>query len=299
MKTAMSILFILLVFFVSAQEFPPEKWQDFDWGKWEVKLSDSKKMDYLKKLIDSKYFEVPYFKTASDELKKYHLIDLDGDTRMDVIYAGRNPGGIETNNIAFFLNNGDSLELVVKLNGNIIELKRKDSKSALEFKILKSPCCAGYIYELEHYKFCGNKDCFEVYNPDEKFHNYSYSEVNNSKFCASLIAKYTYVNGLEIPGSIAAHDTLTTMKKVFLTIKPGKPDNINFNEQVDFSFGLHGNKAISVIDSGIQCVILSKKKGENQEGYYFIMLKNTNKINNYLSAYPGYHYGWVTSDGFK
>ena len=130
----------------------PSLWvsKPFDWSDWEVVISKEEKKVLLEKLVGNEFF----MNRSRFSPNYFHVIDLNGDQLLDVVYEGRNPVGGEIDNFAFFQNNGDDLLLTVKLTGTIVEMSRAKVHSPIKFKVWQWPCCAqqkSTLYEYEYY----------------------------------------------------------------------------------------------------------------------------------------------------
>ncbi|HYV93618.1 MAG TPA: hypothetical protein VE978_17720 [Chitinophagales bacterium] len=289
MKTLLLLTFGTIVIVTQGQDLPPKVIGIFDWTMHEVKLPEKQKLNYLNKLVGSKFFTPFGFSNDSD---KYHLIDFNSDGLMDIIYEGRNPPGIETDNVAFFLNEKDSLRLIVKLNGNFSGIEKSSTSSPIRFQIIKSPCCADYIYQIENYGFSKSGDCFIPKNSNDDFYQYAYGQVNDSSFCVTIKSHFAYVLGTDFPKELKSSDTVFTNAATYLTPIAMKPSDTDFKKD-GLYFHMTTNKAIAKIDSGTKCIVLAEKKSSVGKAYCFVMLINTNEEQNYLAGFNFYQYGWI------
>ena len=280
------------------KNFPPNKLSLFDFSTIEKVILDTLKLEILRKIVFTEYLLPSKFETnESHDFENYHILDFNADSRLDIIYDGRNPMGIETNNVVFFLNQGDSLRPVIKLNGDFTELKIKDHQLQ-SFQLIKSPCCADYIYKLENYEFNNSDDCFEPENGDDENYKYSYGQVNNPRFCVSLNSQFAYVLKTEFPTAIKSINNSIVTTKGFVTPRPLEPTSIDFEED-GMIFRHSDNKAFTELHKGIECQILSEKSHSNGETYCFITFSNIEKINNYMSNIDFEQYGWINKRNLK
>lgn len=195
---------------------PPDSMRSvFRFANFEEKVSDDEKLAILHRLVSSKYFDA-YIKTSeSYDFENYHIVDVNGDRFLDVFYDGREPNGIETNNLAIFLNDGDSLRLKVKLNGDILSLKFKNKKLQ-KLQIMKSPCCNNHIFYIETYEKSTTDSCFIPYVSSHEDYRYTYGEVNSSDYCFALTRAFRYLRGTEFPADIYVKDTMHTNKETYV-----------------------------------------------------------------------------------
>tara|TARA_B100000809_G_scaffold46738_3_gene41166 strand:+ start:1214 stop:2080 length:867 start_codon:yes stop_codon:yes gene_type:complete len=280
------------------QEFPPQKLEQFDFTSIETKVSANQKLNILKRLVFSEYLMPTEFKTTeSYDFENYHLLDFNADGKLDIIYDGRNPMGIETNNVVFFLNREDSLIPVIKLNGDFTKIEIQKSQ-LVGFQLLKSPCCANFIYRIEDYKFSYSNDCFEPINGNHEYYKYWYGQVNDFEFCVSLISKYAYVKKTEFPTKIEFNRSSIVTSKVYLTPKPSEPSNIDFKEY-KVAFNYMDNKAISQLPEGTICEVLSEKMNEKGNTFCFVVLVLNEEEKNYMNRIKFKHYGWLNKEKLK
>lgn len=277
---------------IKIKSFPPKRFKQFDFSLIENKISDTLKLELLRKIVFTEYLLATKFESnESYYFENYHILDFNADKKLDIIYDGRNPMGIETNNVVFFLNKGDSLIPVIKINGDFTKIEIKDNQLQT-FQLIKSPCCANFIYRIEDYKFNDFGDCFQPQNGNHENYKYSYGQVNDPSFCVSIVSQYAYVLKTEFPSRIKTIKTSSVSKKAFLTPKPLEPSNIDFEED-GVAFSYTDNKAISELPIGIDCQIISEKEDGNGNRYCFIVFSNIEKNNNYMSSIEFEQYGWI------
>ena len=272
--------------------FPPKEFHRFfDFSSIETTLSDSLKINYLKRIADSKFLvKSAITSSTSIDYENYHFLDFNADGQLDILYDGRIPSGIESNNVVFYLNRGDSLVPVIKLNGDFTQLQLKDQQLQ-SFQLLKSPCCASITYSLENYTFNASENCFETYVGSD-YYNSLYGQLNDPTFCVSISSQYDYILHTEFPDEIHMKQLATVTKKAFVTRIPLPATNTDFEEE-SYVFHTKENKAISHLNVGTPCVILSEKKDDMGNVHCFITFKNAEKNKNYLSHSPFQQYGWV------
>ena len=280
------------------KNFPPQKLTQFDFSSIEKKVSDTLKLEFLRKLVFTKYLLPTMFETnESYDFENYHILDFNADSRLDIIYDGRNPMGIETNNVVFFLNKEDSLRPVIKLNGDFTKIEIKDNRLQ-SFQLIKSPCCANYIYRLENYELNKSDSCFEPQNGNHENYKYSYGQVNEPEFCVSLVSQYAYVMKTEFPDKVEIKGNFAVSNKTFLTPKPYEPTNADFDED-GLAFHFIDNKAISELPQETKCQVLSEKSDGKGNVYCFVVFKMNEKKMNYMDRIDFDQYGWVKKKDLK
>lgn len=291
-STIIIILSISISVAGMGQVLPPKILEQFDFSSIEHKVSDAEKLELLQKLVFTKYLLQTNFETPdSYDYDNYHVLDFNADGKLDIIYDGRNPMGIETNNVVFFLRKGDSLRPMIKLNGDFVNLELKNNLLQ-RFQLLKSPCCASFIYKIADFEFLNSGECFIPQNETRKKNNYSYGQVNDTGFCVSLVGQYAYVMKTEFPDSIEFNRSSFVIEKAFLTPKPMEPSSTDFNEG-GYTFHFMNNKAISELSKGTKCVILSNKTDDRGNTYCFVKLIYMGKSNNYMKKIEFEQMGWI------
>ena len=167
-----------------------------DWKNLEISLSKTEKDKYLKKLAGNKFFEPSTYLVREE----YHIIDFNGDNKPDVIFTGREPGGGEIDNMAFFENQGDSLRMILKLLGTIIEFKKETKNSPATFTIWEWPCCDYAYHNIFYYSYFSNEFIKDNLNSDQGHYNQSYGKfVKNNHNNFKVVDEYVYVKSTYLP----------------------------------------------------------------------------------------------------
>ncbi|WP_046758834.1 hypothetical protein [Kordia jejudonensis] len=297
MKKIIFVLIFLISSYTFGQSFPPKEYKHFDFSKIEAKVSDTEKLALLKKRAYSKYVNLYTPAISKDgEFSNYHVLDFNGDGLLDIIYNNKEADGIEKTIAAFYVNEKDSLRPVIKLLGNFTKINIENNQLK-SFQLIQFPCCAQYEYLLEDYEFKNSTDCFIPYRNKKNKYISGYEKLNSSEFCVSLTDRYGYVMQTEFPDNSTIKDTLKVTKNVYLTIKPSKTTDADFNRD-DYAYFYEGNKAISYLSVGTSCYVIAERKDENDELFCFVMLINNDKYNN-LMSYDFYQYGWVQKSNLK
>ena len=294
----LSVLTILNSISCFGQEFPPQNLRPFDFSSIESKVSENQKLNLLKRLVYTEYLLPTEFKNGdSYDFKNYHLLDFNADGNLDIIYDGRNPSGIETNNVVFFLNKGDSLRPVIKLNGDFTKIEIKENMLQ-SFQLIKSPCCGNYIYRIADYSFNNSEKCFKPQNGNHENYKYWYGQLNEQEFCVSITSQYAYMMKTEFPDKIENKGNFTVLNSTFLTPKPSEPTSVDFEED-GLAFHAIGNKAISQLPKETRCQVLSEKSDEKGNIYCFVIFKMNQKEMNYMSEIKFNQYGWVRKNDLR
>lgn len=166
------------------------------WKNLEIPLSKTEKDKYLKKLAGNKFFEPSTYLVREE----YHIIDFNGDTKPDIIFTGREPGGGEIDNMAFFENEGDSLRLTLKLLGTIIDFKKESKKSPATFTVWEWPCCDYAYHNIYYYSYFSKEFIKDNLNSDQGHYNQSYGKfVKNNHNNFKVVEEYLYVKSTYLP----------------------------------------------------------------------------------------------------
>jgi|GEM_PF-5734283 len=278
----MRSLFIIVILGISSkcggQNSPHSKIDKFSFKGIEARINKSEKLKLLQKLVSTKYFSVNINSTESYGFGSYHVVDFNADGKLDVIYDGREPSGIETNNVAFFLNNGDSLRLVVKLNGDFTRIDLQNG-NLQGFQLILTPCCDNSIYSIKNFKLSDSSNCFSPENSDDEQYKYTYGQVNEPDFCVSLESVYRYVHGTEFPRNGNSKDTMYFNQEAFL---------VTMSQ-------LTNNGFQSIITKGTRCYILADRKF-NKSAFCFVMVEIEDSMATYDKKVKTYHYGWIDKE---
>lgn len=86
------------------------------------------------------------FRIDGDYLDDFHLLDLDGDKDLDVLFEGFECAGFSTKTVLIYLNKNKRYEKVASIPGRIAELH-----PGSDLTLYKYPCCAMIDNTLIHY----------------------------------------------------------------------------------------------------------------------------------------------------
>jgi len=276
----MRSLFIIMILGISTKvwaQFPPDSMISlFNFNEIEVKISDSSKLSLLQKLVSTKYFPVSIKSAKYRRFSSYHIVDFNDDGLLDVIYDSKRPDGIETNNVAFFLNNGDSLELVIKLNGDFTRMDIQDG-GLTGFQLIYSPCCNDHIYSIRNFILADTANCYKPLNSKNEQYKYSYGEVNEPKFCVSYKSVIRYMRGTAFPFFKERPDTMIFNQDTFLRSSFSK-----------------GNRVEPIISEGTKCVVLAEMRVEGNT-FCFVLVEMRDTKLNIHKGLGVFYYGWINT----
>ncbi len=292
------IFFILVAKPCFGQELPPKYRMPFDFSTIEAEVSKKEKWSLLRKIAFYDYLHSNGLESiSSSEFDLYHVLDINADGKLDVIYDGRNPSGIETNNVVFFLNQKDALIPVIKLNGDFTNIYIEDNQLQC-FQLIKYPCCAAITYLIEEYRFSEMKDCYIPNNRNKGDYQYSYGELNESIFCVDRISRYAFVKQTKFPNEIHAKGRFTVTASSFLTPKPFLPTSINFEED-ETAFHYIENKAIAKVSKGSDCYVLAEEIDDQGNVFYFVLILLNDTENSYFLYKDREFYGWLKKEDLR
>lgn len=262
-----------------------------DWKKWDIQLSNFEKDEYLKKISGNVFFEKPYI----IEREEYHLIDFNADGKLDVIYAGRNPSGGEIDNFGFFENQGDSLRLTLKLLGSIIEIKKSETNSPIEFAIWIWPCCAEVLNTIEYYKYYFEKDKKYCENKDRGSYSESYGKFIKNNYPNFLkYHNYTYIKTTFLPTKLeqSLNNVIISNNTIVETNPNYKIIEIDINAYISDEF--KNSLSIAKLKIGQEVSVLNSAT-INGENYLFICIPKSQNVNSeYIISKPVENLlGWI------
>ncbi len=280
-----------------------------NWIEYESQVSDSLKIEYLKLMKSNQYVNTEYIwkKQFFDkqenydhffqsEVKKFHLIDINNDSLLDVIYEGRMPVGIEQNDIVMFIRSNDSLEIVLKIMG-IFEKILINNNRLDSMVIVVEPCCAGFSYKRSWYSFTklhNSKLCKSDILTENNDGYYGYAEYFNEFLPC-------YLNEQEMYGYFYDDNkpkdqqriSFIALKNFYLTFAPEELSNVDIDEQADISYLFEGNNQIGLFKKGANVFVIATKTGENGMKYALVRINNNDKIKSIFGKSELFIYGWT------
>lgn len=278
MKNLLPLIILTISTNSWAQHSPDVKTSEFSFKGIETEVSENQKLELLQKMMVNEYFDVGVRSTESYGFDNYHVVDFNGDELLDIIYDGREPPGLESNNLAFFLNKGDSLKLVIKFNGDFARVDIEDGKLQ-GFQLIYSPCCMDFVYRVEEYKLNTSPNCFTPYRSDDKHHRATYGEWNDPEYCVSLESVEKYVLGTDFPSDMSVKSGKVVKEDWFLA-RLRHPNKNTFGGLKD-------------VLKGTKCQVLGQKSLSDST-YYFVKVPiSEDKKKGYEKGVDVYHYGWM------
>lgn len=199
-----------------------------------------------------------------------HFADLDKDGDQDIIFNGKECGGIDAGLVEIYENQTDSLVRKFKTEGELINFDFENSS----FVVHDYPCCAQQTHYLIEYNFDAEK--FEA----------------SAQRAHLLVGHSTLLGGPYFPNSIALNEPYTAPTEIALRW------SANLTDKDPSETCVNGNtNRISSYPQGSTGTILYKKS----DGWIFVRMDpNASAENacedNYtpvLNLLPIYYYGWV------
>lgn len=252
------------------------------WGKWETPISNQEKQKLLSQLMEINL--VPMH-SAFRRTCLFHPIDFNGDGKLDIIYTGATPTGIEGENFILFENINDSLYPILFNYGRIVGLNKSSTKNGVidGITVWHYPCCSNpyhgiavyHLYPLSDSLFHENKKkpdyygSYSIYN--KNYHpNYRLKNVY-SYLKTTLLPKKINPSSSHAPLSII-HNNTPLLTNPLLRIGKGIFDEMEL-----------------LSEESKECFILAKLKKDSEVAlidsarfghklYYFIHIKEKLKL---------------------
>ncbi len=140
MKTAFLSLLAILAIDTNAQNYLSPSGYGA-WAELEVATTEREKFDLFKQFDEQ-------FEGTSTEMIGYHIIDINIDGLLDLVYSG--PLGEDFGAI-IYLNNGSEFERSDVIAGEVVRVERTRLLNCLEIKTHMRPCCLGQVHTLSSY----------------------------------------------------------------------------------------------------------------------------------------------------
>ncbi len=131
-----------------------------DWSKWDQLHTDNTlKRGYLSNKIfsDQEYVDKLNFNENPDFIK---VIDIDGDSNLDLIYDGYYEQDLSSK-VIFYLNKKDTLKEILSIDEKLIEITRRWPTGPISMKTINLNCCLENDFEVityTHYLVNGDID---------------------------------------------------------------------------------------------------------------------------------------------
>jgi|WetSurMetagenome_2_1015567.scaffolds.fasta_scaffold26956_3 hypothetical protein len=303
------ILFLVLLFpFKSFGQFITQPM--LNWDLIELKSSKEIKQKFINDLIGNEYFDVNYLKDTSnfisstkakefigEEFNNYHILNVNGDSIMDVIYEGSHSTS-ETDNIIIFINTGNGIEIALKIYGNIENFSFKDNKLS-KMQTIIWPCCGNYI-TYRHYYSC-DKIKYNMQHSQDSSYSLFQQEYFSNLFPVYLDS-IEVLEYCERPDTLNQNKVFITNDFAYLTFKPETPTNEIISDEdygTDISYLAEENNLIARIKPGSKGKILAEEIGLDGNKYFFIRTYNLNSDRSIFNNSNFIIYGWLQSEGIQ
>jgi hypothetical protein len=172
--------------------------QKIDWSTLEFPCTKKDRNSYFSLVTGNEYFRIDEEDSIDSD---FHLVDFTKDGLPDLIYAGRMPTGGEIDNMAFFVNDGDSLRIILKLIGSITSLNIDRNES--ELIVWRWPCCAEYMNSITYYNYTHSDTVFYFDKSNHGSYNQSYGVfAKNYHPNFKEVDRYTFVSKTLFPSRI-------------------------------------------------------------------------------------------------
>lgn len=167
--------FLLQAVISSSQNLNKLYLASVDWSKWDQLNTDNiLKQEYLsnKLFLDQDYVDKLNFNVNLDFLK---VIDIDGDSNLDLIYDGYYKQDLNSK-VIFYLNKNDTLTEILSINEKLIEIARRWPTGPISIKTINFSCSLENDFEVTTYThYLVNEDInykpirFDIIRKDMKY----------------------------------------------------------------------------------------------------------------------------------
>jgi hypothetical protein len=300
------IIYSILIFWIN--QFSYSQYlthRRVDWTLLEDKVKDSVKLEYLKKTVESEYDNFSYLFSTSrftsdlkyenyltNELKKFHIIDINNDKLLDIVHESRVN---ELEDIVFYVNMVDSLRIGLKLLGYTETIKFQDNK-LVSIQTIMPPCCCGFASYRIYYSFKEPKKKSKQVNNIDPASSSNYSELLNCRPIACEALGY-----FVLPQNDNLKEEFVSINSFYLTTNPKPILNKTIPDNVDCTYGMSFNNynQVAKFDVNSKGMILSNFTSKDGTVYYFIKIINKISIQSIINIRDCYIYGWVPADKIK
>lgn len=291
-----------------------------NWKNIEADVSDSIKINYMKLLKSNDYVDTDklfeessyhskeiYNDFINTELSKFHLLDINNDSLLDVIYEGRMPFGIEINDIVIYIRKNDSLEVALKVMGEFDNLYINNNKLD-SMIVVVNPCCAGFYFTKRFYSFLKSTNKGNLCQSDLIIGKYSsgYEEFfSNLLPCYLKEEEYFDYHVLVKPKyNLKTNNQFKSINNFYITTNLSKVVNKKIEVDVDMSYFAFGNKnyrnnQIGLYKKGSQGIILAISKDIKGIEYAFVRISNNYNIQSIFKKKDVFIYGWTKLSNLK
>jgi hypothetical protein len=260
------------------------------WKKFELLHSKTEKKKLVNKTLQFKFL------SFGNEMDFFHIVDINFDSIPDLIYAGRYPIGLEQDNVMIWLNKKNKLELVFKVQGNIIQMEKDSINKSIRLQIIAKPCCADQFFVNTIYQLPAKQlSCFKINVMTDIDY---YGEFNSKKFCTAKLEENMFMSETIFPKeNLPIIKTVNSKKAFYVFPKPNyiTSTEIKAEKDMDMIFTDSKNPAFALYAKGATVDILSEIVVKDRI-YYFIKTQNTSKVlKTYIRNKKIAVYGWVRS----
>jgi hypothetical protein len=303
-----AISLVLIFFSTSFAQFVNQPM--LGWELIELNVSKEIKQNHISDLIGNEYFDINYLNDTTHfisptkakefikkEFNSYHILNVNGDSLMDVIYEGSHSAS-EIDNIVVFINTGNGIEIALKIYGNIENFSFKDNKLS-KMQTIIWPCCGNYI-TYRHYYSCDKVKYDMQHSPDSSF------SLFQQKYFSNLFPVYLdsteVLEYFERPNTLNQNKVFITNDFAYLTFKPETAINKIISDEdygTDISYLAEENNLIARLKPGSKGKILAEEIGLDGNKYFFIRTHNLNSDRSIFNNSNFIIYGWLKSEGIQ
>lgn len=271
--------------------------EPINWNSIETEITEEKREHYLKRISSDAFFCNAHILDENN----FHFLDVNGDQLVDIIYEGRQPPGSELDNIAIFINKGDTIVFLQEIYGSIIELLYPAKNKPVRLTIQVPPCCAIIINQICYYEYHSKQNSVTAndnYQNDYLLFNHRIADTTSSFF--ALKERYVFITSTDMPKRFFTEDSIrqfevTADSTSLLTKAFPEPKETHYYDFIPADF--QRNIVIAKLAKGHKGKIIQAKK-QGKDTYCFIVTScdhvnsklsiNQKKLTNFM--------GWVNAN---
>ncbi len=298
-KKLIIYLFIFLSSQLTSAQYLTKR--QVEWAKIESAVPDTIKLKYISKLIGNEFADDKYpsdyreFESGnfSKQLTKFHLLDVNGDNLLDVVYEGSHVS--EGEDLVFYINTGDSLKIALKVYGYAETMTFKNNR-LIAMQCIVVPCCCSYGFFRDYYSFTKpNLHDTKLTNGQDPLNSMYFSKLLNCKLIAMEALEY-----FVLPPNNNLNEEFIAPRSFYLTTNPKPLFNKGNPGFVDCSYGMEDNSnQIGLFGANSKGAILARYTSNKGKSYTFIKINNKYSLHSIFGIRNCYIYGWTETENLN
>ena len=259
MKKKLTLFFLLLLLGCKNKKTNWYLWKEADENLKKQILNENKTLFNFLNFNNEDFYE--------EDLEKFHLIDIDSDNDLDLVFCGWS--GAESKFTEIYLNIDNKLHQKYSRFGEIKSIKKIDDNS-YSFSFFLDGCCGDYEY----------RQITEQLN------------FTNNKIDSNLIDLKIGHEETPIPTKMFKDkiDFTVTKEKYYLRVTP-EIDTINYFYPGDAP----PTNIYQKYTTGDKGIALGEKKDKTGRVWWYVLMNENSKNKDYDSDFLPKYYGWMSS----